>query len=80
MEVKVEKCKDGSLRIARGNYCPIEDCYEVEIIKNDTMYHDTTYRIETIDNDYVDITISELRALKEILNNKEVSELLGLEE
>ena len=78
MEVKVLHDETGLLK-ASGNYDEKLGCYEVEIIKNEKG-HDTTYRIETIDNDYFDITISELRALKEILNNKEVSELLGLEE
>ena len=78
MEIKIEKDGTGLLK-ASGNYYEELECYEVEIIKNEKG-HDTTYRIEMIDEDYIDITVSELNTLKQLLNNKEVSELLGLEE
>ena len=78
MEIKVLQDSTGLLK-ASGNYDDKLECYEVEIIKNDKG-HDTTYRIEMIDEDYIDITISELNTLKQLLNNKEVSKLLGLEE
>ena len=78
MEIKVLQDSTGLLK-ASGNYDDKLGCYEVEIIKNDKG-HDTTYRIEMIDEDYIDITTSELNTLKQLLNNKEVSKLLGLEE
>ena len=78
MEIKVSQDNTGLVR-ASGNYDDKLECYEVEIIKNDKG-HDTTYRIEMIDEDYIDITTSELNTLKQLLNNKEVSKLLGLEE
>lgn len=60
-----------------SNYLKDLECYEVELIKNPTgKGHDTTYRIELIDNDYIDITISELKALKELLNSESVSRLI----
>lgn len=70
------------LEKASANYLKDADCYEVELIRNPIGYgsgHDTDYRIEFIDNDYIDITKSELKALKEILNSGTVSKLLGLE-
>ena len=78
MEIKVLQDSTGLLK-ASGNYLTDLECYEVEIIKNEKG-HDTTYRIEMIDEDYIDITVSELNTLKQLLNNKEVSELLGLKE
>ena len=80
METRVLRDKDGLLTVASGNFLPIEECYEVEIIRNDEKYHDTKYRIEMIDNSYIDVTTSELYVLKHLLNDKEVSKLLGLEE
>ena len=79
MEIKVLQDSTGLLK-ASGNYDNKLECYEVEIIKNDLENHDTTYRIEMIDEDYIDITTSELNTLKQLLNNKEVIKLLGLEE
>ena len=58
-----------------SNYIKNLDCYEVELIKNSTST-DTTYRIELMDNDYINLTISELKALKELLNSKSVSKLI----
>ena len=74
--IKIKQDENGLLK-ASGNYLDALECYEVEIIKNDKG-HDTTYRIEMIDNQYLDITVSELKTLKEILNNNEVSELLEI--
>lgn len=79
MQVYVERTKEGLLNKASANYLPKEECYEVEIIKNDNT-HDTNYRIELIDNDYIDVTKKELNVLKQILNDKTVSLLLGLED
>ena len=78
MEIKVLQDSTGLLK-ASGNYDDKLECYEVEIIKNDKG-HDTTYRIEMADEQYIDITINELNTLKQLLNNKEVSKLLGLKE
>ena len=77
MEVKVLQDETGLLK-ASGNYDEKLECYEVEIIKNEKG-HDTTYRIEMIDEQYLDITVSELNTLKQILNNEEVSKLLYLD-
>ena len=80
--MKVEiKQNDTELLKASGNYLDDVECYEVEIIKNPVGFgrgHDTEYRIEFIDNDYIDITKTELRTLKELLNNETVSKLLKL--
>ena len=77
MEIKVLQDSTGLLK-ASGNYLTGMECYEVEIIKNDKG-HDTTYRLEMADEDYIDITVNELNTLKQLLNNKEVSELLYLD-
>ena len=79
MDVYVERTKEGLLDRASANYLPKEECYEVEIIKNDNT-HDTNYRIELIDNNYIDVTTKELYVLKQILNDESVSILLGLED
>lgn len=63
-----------------SNYIKELECYEVELIRNTDRDADTSYRIELIDNDYLDITIDELKALKAILNNKTVTYLLNLGE
>lgn len=77
MEVKIEK-QENILTKASANYLNDLECYEVEIIKND-LPCDTKYRIEMIDNDYINITINELRGLKKLLDDKEVCSLLGIE-
>ena len=61
-----------------SNYIKELECYEVELIRNTDRDADTSYRIELIDNNYLDITIDELKALKAILNNKTVTYLLNL--
>ena len=76
MKIKVQQNETELLK-ASGNYIEDMGCYEVEIIKNDKG-HDTTYRIEMADEQYLDITTSELNTLKQILNNHSVSYLLGL--
>ena len=81
--VKVQVDQENTLTKASANYLDDAECYEVELIKNPVGYgsgHDTEYRIEFIDNDYIDITKTELKALKEILNDETVNRLLGLEE
>ena len=77
MRVKVDQDEKELLR-ASGNYIKESDCWEVEIIKND-LPCDTTYRIELMDNDYLNVTKQELKVLKAILNNHSVSYLLDLE-
>ena len=77
MEIKITE-NAGELIKASGNYLNDLECYEVEIIKND-LPSDTKYRIELIDNDYINITVNELRVLKAILNDKAVSQLLDLD-
>ena len=77
--IRVKVTQDNTqLLKASGNYLDGADCWEVELIKNGKG-HDTEYRIEFIDNDYIDITKTELKALKAILNNHSVSYLLGLD-
>lgn len=77
IKVKVEQDEKELLK-ASANYLKDLECYEVEIIKNE-LPADTTYRIEMIDGDYINITREELRGLKALLNNHSVSYLLGLE-
>ena len=74
---KIKKNANGEIEKASANFIQELDCYEVELIKNGKG-HDTTFRIETIDEDYFDITVAELHALKELLNNEEVSRLLRI--
>ena len=62
---------------ASCNYLINEDCYEVEIIKN-TPPCDTSFKIEMIDNQFLDVTRSELKTLKDMLNNDKVQEFLGI--
>lgn len=76
MKIEVEQ-NDTELLKASGNYLDDLECYEVEIIKNE-LPCDTSYRIEFIDNDYINITKTELRTLKELLNNETVSKLLKI--
>lgn len=65
------------LKRASGNYLADFKCFEVEIIKN--VNRDTNYRIELMDNNYLDITLNELKILKRILNNDIVTKLLQLD-
>ena len=76
IKVTIEQNEKELLK-ASGNYLDDLECYEVEIIKNNSPC-DTSYRIEFIDNDYINITETELRTLKELLNNETVSKLLKL--
>ena len=69
MDVKVSKDRISC------NYLEDVECYEVEIIENDRPC-DTTFRIELIDNDYLDITVQELRVLKELLNSTEFEQFI----
>ena len=66
------------LKKASANYLKDMECFEVELIKNDNP-SDTKYRIEFIDGDYINITIKELKALKQLLNNDMVTKLLELD-
>lgn len=66
------------LKKASVNYLKDMECFEVELIKNDNP-SDTKYRIEFIDGDYINITIRELKALKQLLNNDMVTKLLELD-
>ena len=66
------------LEKASANYLNDLECYEVEIIKNG-LPADTKYRIEMIDNDYINVTINELKGLKKLLDSKDVCKLLGIE-
>lgn len=77
IKVKVEQNETELLK-ASANYLKDLECYEVEIIKN-KLPADTSYRIEMIDGDYINITREELKGLKALLNNDSVSYLLGLE-
>ena len=78
MEIKITQ-NAGELIKASGNYLNDLECYEVEIIKND-FPADTKYRIEMIDNDYINVTRSELKGLQRLLTDKEVCSLLGITE
>ena len=77
MTVSIERNQKG-LEKASANYLNDLECYEVEIIKNE-LPCDTTYRIELIDSDYLNVTINELKGLKKLLDDKDVCKLLGLE-
>lgn len=65
------------LKRASGNYLTDFKCFEVEIIKN--LNDDTRYRIEFMDNDFINITSNELKILKRLLNNDIVTKLLELD-
>lgn len=65
------------LKRASGNYLIYLKCFEVEIIKN--LNDDTKYRIEFMDNDFINITPNELKILKRLLNNDIVTKLLELD-
>lgn len=58
-----------------GNFIEQAGCYEVELIKN-TRPCDTSLRIELMDNDFLNISISELEVLKELLNSQEFKKLV----
>jgi hypothetical protein len=75
LEVVTKQGEHNEILKVSGNYLQDMECYEVEIIKNDTPC-DTLFRIELADNDYLNITMSELRTLKAILNSHEVSRIL----
>lgn len=78
MRIELDYDKDKLNRVS-GNYIKAFDCYEVEIISNpDTS--DTYYRIELTDGEYINVTINELKALKQLLNNNIVTKLLKLDE
>lgn len=76
MRVKVDQDEKELLK-ASGNYIKESDCWEVEIVKRDVPYPNL-YRIST-GKDCMNITKSELKALKAILNNHSVSYLLELD-
>ena len=76
MRVKVDQDEKELLK-ASGNYIKESDCWEVEIIKRDVPYPNL-YRIST-SKDCMNVTKSELKALKAILNNHSVSYLLDLD-
>ena len=78
LEIVTNRNEQGEISKVSGNYLHDMECYEVEIIKND-MPCDTTYRIELADEDYLNITMAELRTLKAILNSYEVSKMLSKE-
>ena len=78
MRIELDYNKD-ELKRASGNYLKEFDCYEVEIIRNSNP-SDTYYRIEFMDNDFINISLRELRVLKQLLNNDMVTKLLKLDE
>lgn len=62
-KVKIE-IKNNEIIKASSSYLKELDCYEVELIKNDTPA-DTIYKIEFIDDSSINnITLNELRGLK----------------
>lgn len=77
MIIQLDYNKD-ELNKASANYITDIRCFEVELIKN-RAGHDTKYRIEFIDNNYIDISIRELAILKRILNNDVVTRKLNLD-
>lgn len=78
MRIDIDYNAQKELIKASANYLEDVKCFEVELIKNNCPA-DTKYRIEFIDNDYINITISELKALKQLLNNDMVTRLLELD-
>ena len=78
MRIELDYNKD-ELKRASGNYLKKFDRYEVEIIRNSNL-SDTLYRIEFIDNDFINISRRELGVLKQLLNNDMVTKLLKLDE
>ena len=76
-DIEIKYTHNGALIKASSNYIQELDCYEVELLPNEKGA-DTLYRIELIDNDYLNITASELKALKALLNHHTLTYLLGL--
>lgn len=77
MRIELDYNKD-ELKRASGNYDETFKCYLVEIIRNNNK-DDTYYRIEFMDNDFINISIEELKTLKVLLNNNIVTKLLKLD-
>lgn len=77
MRIELDYNKD-ELKRASGNYDETFKCYLVEIIRNNNGA-DTYYRIEFMDNDFINISIKELKTLKVLLNNDIVTKLLQLD-
>lgn len=76
-DIEIKYTHNGALIKASSNYIKELGCYEVEILPNDKG-EDTLYRIELIDNDYLNVTASELKALKALLNHHTLTYLLKL--
>lgn len=77
MRIELDYNKD-ELKRASGNYDETFNCYLVEIIRNKNN-DDTYYRIEFMDNNFINISIEELKTLKVLLNNDIVTKLLQLD-
>ena len=75
--IEIKYSQDGTFIRARSNYIESLECYEVELITN-SKGADTKYRIEMLDENYINITVSELKALKALLNDKTISKLLEI--
>lgn len=78
MRIDIDYSSAKELKKASANYIEDMECFEVELIKNDRP-SDTLYRIELMDGDYINITIRELKVLKQLLNNDMITRLLELD-
>ena len=44
---------------------------------NPNLIMQTTCRIEVLDNDYLDVSLSEIKALRDLLNSNEFKKVIG---
>lgn len=65
--------KDGSKLFRQGIDA---QAYDVDLFYNEPINHETTWRIELLDFESLNITNYELACLKKILNSKKVTKLL----
>jgi hypothetical protein len=56
-----------------------DDSLIVGVQYNPNLIMQTTCRIELLDNDYLDISLSELKDLRTLLNSEEFKKLIGEE-
>ena len=56
-----------------------DDSLIIGVQYNPNLIMQTTCRIELLDNDYLDVSLSELKDLRTLLNSKEFKKLIGEE-
>lgn len=68
-DFKVKRDDKGEITKVSTGYNGSYDCYEIELIKNNPPC-DTTWRIEMMDNDYLNVSAEELKMLRDLLNSE----------